>query len=66
MRQGSRRRRTELVKTPVPSSGRRYKDGVRDVLFPLVVAAFFALTTLLVAGCARIVGRTDTTERVDR
>jgi hypothetical protein len=39
---------------------------VRDVLFPLVVAAFFALTTLLVAGCARIVGRTDTTERLDR
>jgi hypothetical protein len=39
---------------------------VRDILFLAIPVAFFALATLLVAGCARIVGRTDVPEARDR
>jgi hypothetical protein len=34
-----------------------------DVLFVVVVLAFFAVTTLFVAGCERIVGRREEAER---
>jgi hypothetical protein len=39
---------------------------VRDVLYLAIPVAFFALATLLVAGCARIVGRTDVPEAPER
>jgi hypothetical protein len=36
---------------------------MRDLLFIAVVVGFFALATILVAGCERIVGRPEETER---
>jgi hypothetical protein len=32
---------------------------VRDVIFLVLVLAFFALAALFVAGCARLIGRSD-------
>jgi hypothetical protein len=37
---------------------------VRDLLFVAVVIAFFAIATVFVAGCERIIGRSDDEERV--
>ena len=36
---------------------------MRDIVFVLVVIAFFALATLFVAGCERIVGAREDAER---
>jgi hypothetical protein len=36
---------------------------MRDVLFIAVVVGFFALATVFVAGCERIVGRSENEER---
>jgi len=40
---------------------------VRDVLFPLLVAAFFALATLLVSACEHLLdtGGSDRAEEID-
>ena len=35
---------------------RAYNGAMRDILFPLIVVAFFALATLLVKACDRLVG----------
>ncbi len=37
---------------------------MRDLLFIAVVVAFFAIATMFVAGCERIIGRTEDEERV--
>jgi hypothetical protein len=41
----------------------RYEWGMRDVVFIAVVVGFFAIATVFVAGCERIVGRSDDEER---
>jgi hypothetical protein len=35
---------------------------MRDVIFLVLVIAFFALAALFVAGCARLIGRSDQLE----
>jgi hypothetical protein len=38
-------------------------EGVGDLIFPLVVAAFFAATVLLVRACSLVVGAGPSVER---
>ena len=53
-RQDDARGRTGSVKSAVPPEGLRYECLVHDVLFVVVVIAFFAVAVLLVIGCERI------------
>jgi hypothetical protein len=47
------------------ASPRRENLRMKDLLFVLVVVAFFALMTLYVLGCDRIIGTDDDVEAID-